>query len=80
MGFDDDAVHKAVKYVVTGNGKGLDRETSVRVGGKVVEGVRKLKPVDAKIGSGGVLVTTYRPDGPLPKTSGRKESAVKKRG
>lgn len=116
------AFDKAVKYVVTGGAKGLDWETSVRIGGRIVGEVRKLKAkkgpplhvwgssellqtlikaglvdehqvwiapvvlgygkrlfepgtpprrmklVEAKIGSGGVVVCTYRPIGPLPKS------------
>ncbi|MDB5051308.1 MAG: bifunctional deaminase-reductase domain protein [Fibrobacteres bacterium] len=126
------AFGKAVKYVVTGKDKGLDWETSVRVGGKAAEGVRKLKAtkgpplhvwgssellqaliaadlvdeyqfwtapvvlgygkrlfeagvppqklqlVEGKIGSGGVLVTTYRPVGPLPQDSKAKGAPRKK--
>ncbi|MBW8889163.1 MAG: dihydrofolate reductase family protein [Fibrobacteres bacterium] len=122
-----EAFGKAVKYVVTSKDKGLDWETSVRVGGKAVTGVRKLKAtrgpalhiwgssellqaliaadlideyqfwtvpvvlgygkrlfeagvpprklklIDGKIGSGGVLVATYRPVGPLPKAKAAKK-------
>jgi dihydrofolate reductase len=40
---------------------------------------RKLKLVDGKIGSGGVLVTTYRPDGPLPEAKPAKAKPAKPR-
>jgi dihydrofolate reductase len=127
------AFRKAVKYVVTGKDKGLDWKTSVRVGGKAVAGVRKLKEtkgpalhiwgssvllqaliaadlideyqfwtvpvvlgygkrlfeagvpprklklVDGKIGSGGVVVATYRPVGPLPKAKPAKAKPAKPR-
>ncbi len=145
MGFNDDAVPKAmdklisgkaVKYVVTSKDKGLDWKTSVRVGaksGKVAEGVRKLKAtkgpplhvwgssellqtlikaglvdeyqfwtvpvvlgygkrlfeagvppqklklVDGKIGTGGVVVSTYRPVGPLPEGSNASAKAKRAR-
>ncbi|HAO99062.1 MAG TPA: riboflavin biosynthesis protein RibD [Fibrobacteres bacterium] len=130
------AFGKVVKYVVTSRDNGLDWKTSVRVGGKAAEGVRKLKAtkgpplhvwgssellqtliaaglvdeyqfwvapvvlgygkrlfgpgappqklelVDGKIGSGGVLVNTYRPAGPLPEDSNAspksKRAAAKK--
>jgi dihydrofolate reductase len=37
------ALDKAVKYVVTGGSKPLPWEKSVRIGGKALEGIRKLK-------------------------------------
>jgi dihydrofolate reductase len=129
------AFGKAVKYVVTGKDKGLDWKTSVRVGGKAVEGVRKLKEskgpplhvwgsgellqaligadlvdeyhfwtvpvvlgygkrlfeagvpprklklVEGKIGSGGAVISIYRPSGPLPEDAkASKKAAPKKRG
>jgi dihydrofolate reductase len=127
------AFGKAVKYVVTSKDKGLDWKTSVRIGGKVAEGVRKLKAtkgpdlhvwgssellqaliaaglvdeyqfwtvpvvlgygkrlfeagvppqklrlVDGKIGSGGVVVGTYRPAGPLPEDSKASSQAKRTR-
>ncbi len=114
------AFGKAVKYVATRKRDRLGWRESIRIGGKIVDGIRKLKAskgpplhiwgssvmlqtliaadlideyrfwtvpvvlgygkrlfeagvpprklklVEGKIGSGGVLVATYRPDGPLP--------------
>ncbi len=128
------AFNKATKYVVTSSARGLDWKTSERIGGKVADGVRRLKatkgpalhvwgssellqaliaaglvdehqvwvaPVvlgygkrlfepgvppqrmklmDAKIGSGGLVVSTYRPDGLLPENNFSKAKlAAKKR-
>jgi dihydrofolate reductase len=125
------AFNKAVKYVATGKRDGLGWPESIRIGGKIVDGIRrlkkskgppvhiwgssvllqaliaadlideyqfwtvpvvlgygkrlfeagvpprKLKLVEAKTGSGGVLVATYRPDGPLPESKPAKAGPAK---
>jgi dihydrofolate reductase len=127
------ALNKAVKYVATRKRDKLAWQDSIRIGGKVAEGVRKLKEtkgpalhiwgssvllqtliaadlideyqfwtipvvlgygkrlfepgvparklklVDGTIGSGGVVVATYRPDGPLPKAKPVKAKSAKPR-
>jgi dihydrofolate reductase len=125
------AFRKAVKYVATRKRDRLPWDESIRIGGKIADGVRKLKEskgpplqiwgssvllqaliaadlideyqfwtvpvvlgygkrlfepgvpprklklVGGKTGSGGVVVATYRPDGPLPEA---KPAKPKKRG
>jgi dihydrofolate reductase len=125
------AFNKATKYVATRKRDKLGWKTSVRIGGKVVDGIRKLKAskgpdlhvwgssallqtllaaglvdehqlwtfpvvlgygkrlfepgtppqrlklVHAKTGSGGITVTSYRPDGALPEAKpARRKSAA----
>lgn len=127
------AFGKAVKYVATRKRDRLPWDESIRLGGKVVDAVRKLKAskgppmhiwgssvllqtliaadlideyqfwtvpvvlgygkrlfepgvpprklklVSGRIGSGGVLVATYRPDGPLPEAEPAKAKPAKPR-
>lgn len=127
------AFGKAVKYVATRKRDRLAWDESIRLGGKVVDAVRKLKAskgppmhiwgssvllqtliaadlideyqfwtvpvvlgygkrlfepgvpprklklVSGRIGSGGVLVATYRPDGPLPEAEPAKAKPAKPR-